>query len=206
MEIKLVSAESNGFHDFDISGAGTIYRATVSNEIKNGEIFNIYYGNSGYVPYHGIQHRKQGGTWRGKKGIGGYLVGDLEKSICKSEVFIAESANSEKFYSHIEKKYKKCDCADLHFGKTSTRKVIAVDLAYPEYQRQSKRSIVLLGNCRECAKPLPYGHGFGECWSNGLDNLKRLAESEARQEIQWDAIITSIDDVEKSTINNHPTL
>lgn len=88
MIVKLVST-ANGFYDFDISDAGSIRRVTVSEEIKFGDHFNIYYGDGHY-----IQHRKEGAKWLGKKGIGGYLTGDLEKSIRKSSVFIGESVNS----------------------------------------------------------------------------------------------------------------
>jgi hypothetical protein len=83
MITKLVSTE-NGFYDFDVMDAGSISRATVSEVIQPGDMFNLYYGDPD-------NRRKEGAMWLSKQGISGYLTGDLEKSIRASNVFISES-------------------------------------------------------------------------------------------------------------------
>lgn len=81
--LRLVSA-TNGFHDFDVTGAGSIRRVTVRDDVKRGDVFNVYYGESS----------KGGAKWLGSKGVKGYLVGDLEKSIKASGVYaVATNAN-----------------------------------------------------------------------------------------------------------------
>ncbi|MFV8385221.1 hypothetical protein ACNO5E_14125 [Vibrio parahaemolyticus] len=70
MEIRLVSTE-HGYHDFDVADAELVKRVTVDENIKKGDMFNIY--------LHG--GKKVGGIWRGEKGVKGYLVGDLKDSI-----------------------------------------------------------------------------------------------------------------------------
>lgn len=189
MQINLVST-SNGYYDFDISEAGTVRRVTVSENIKHGEMFNIYYGDGHYIP-----HRKAGATWLGKKGIGGYLVGDLEKSIRKAEVFIAETIDSDEFYNVAAKKHCKCTCSDPYVKDQSMRTLLAVDLDHPEYGRSTSRNIIYLSKCGRCSKPLTHGTGFGSFYSNGLSNLKQLAEKEARCEIEWNSIISSINEL-----------
>lgn len=76
MQIKLVSTE-NGIYDFDVINAGSINRVTVSESIKKGDIFNVYFGASG----------KEGGVWKGTKGVSGYLTGDLELSIKETNAY-----------------------------------------------------------------------------------------------------------------------
>lgn len=70
MEIRLVSTE-HGYHDFDVADSELVKRVTVDENVKKGDLFNIY--------LHG--GNKIGGTWKGEKGVKGYLIGDLEDSI-----------------------------------------------------------------------------------------------------------------------------
>ncbi len=81
MELKLVST-ANGLYDFDVIDADGIHRVTVPEDVQYGDSFNIYCDNDAGDPC-----RKVGGVWMGKTGIGGYLVGDLDKSICNSVAF-----------------------------------------------------------------------------------------------------------------------
>ncbi len=79
MQVRLVSTE-NGFYDFDVTEAGSIKRVTVASDIKQGDMFNVYYGDSS----------KEGAIWQGKSGVSGYLIGDVERSIVHSEIYKAE--------------------------------------------------------------------------------------------------------------------
>jgi hypothetical protein len=76
MQIKLVSTE-NGLYDFDVIDAGSISRVTVSETIKKGDTFNIYFGESS----------KEGGIWQGDNGVSGFLTRDLESSIKASNAY-----------------------------------------------------------------------------------------------------------------------
>lgn len=189
MQLKLVSTE-NGFHDFDVSGAGTIRRVTVCENIKYGGAFNIYYGDG-----HTIAHRKGSGKWLGRKGVEGYLVGDVEKSIRKSEIFIGEAVDSEAFYRALSKQFCRCMCSDPYIENPLERKVLGVDLDHSEYSRASSRYIVYLYTCGRCSKDLTGGTSFGSLGSHGLENLKALAQNEARTAIEWDCVITSLSQV-----------
>lgn len=186
MDIRLVSTE-NGFHDFDVSGAGTIRRVTVSENIKKGESFNIYFGDGHYVP-----HRKESAVWHGNKGVAGYLIGDLEKSIRKSDVFIGESVDSDRFYRKVTEKHCSCLCSDPVTNSDKERRVLAVDLDHPDYGRESSRYIIFKTSCKKCEKSLTFGAGVGSFHSTGIDNLKHLAAKEAREPIDWNNVITNI--------------
>ena len=83
MQLELVTT-SSGFYDYDVTGAGTIYRACVGDTISYGDIFNIYSLND-----EGRPSRKEGGIWLGRQGVKGNITADLEKSIKKSQTFIA---------------------------------------------------------------------------------------------------------------------
>jgi len=184
---KLISA-SNGVYGFDITNAGTIGRATISDGIKFGDMFEIEFGDGHYVP-----KQKEQVKWLGKKGIGGYLVGDLEKSISKSAVFIGESMDSSAFYELVAKKHCDCHCDSpaLKHGSESERKVIAFDLDTPTYSRDESRNLIYLSVCVNCSKALTHGTGVGSFHTTGEDELKALAEKTASVSIDFDSIITS---------------
>ncbi|MEZ9701225.1 hypothetical protein AB4455_06135 [Vibrio sp. 10N.261.46.E12] len=79
MITKLVSTE-NGFYDFDVTDVGSIRRVTISDTIKPGEMFNVYYGESS----------KGSVIWKGKNSVEGYLIGDVERSLVQSDIYLAE--------------------------------------------------------------------------------------------------------------------
>ena len=186
---KLVSTE-NGFYDFDITDAGSIRRVTISENIKKGDSFNIYYGDGHYTP-----HRKERCTWVGSNGIGGYLTGDVEKSVRKSSVYIGESIRSEELYKKVANKFCDCRCSEPVTNSDKSRSVLAVDLDAPDYGREQSRYIIFLTDCRKCKQPLTFGTGVGSFHSTGTVNLKHLAEKEARQAIDWNNTITSVNDI-----------
>lgn len=191
MNLHLVST-ANGFHDFDVSGAGSIHRVTVSEKIKRGNMFNIYYGDGHYV-----KHQKTSGKWLGTKGIAGYLVGDLEKSIRATDLFVGEGMDSEKFYHAVAEMYSDCDCVNPVFKSGASKRVVAVDLDHPDQVRQSSRYIVFLGKCSCCAKDTTVGTGLGSFNQIGLDNLKRLAEKKNGSKINWSGVVTSFAEMAK---------
>lgn len=184
MQLKLVSTE-NGFFDFNVSGAGTIRRVTVSDDIKYGDAFNIYYGDG-----HTISHRKGSGRWLGRQGA--QLASDVEKSIRKSQIFIGEAVDSEAFYRALSKRFCHCMCSDPYIEDPLEREILGVDLDYPEYGRASSRYVVYLYTCGRCLKALTGGRSFGSYCSHGLGSLKALAQKEARTAIGWGSIITSL--------------
>ncbi|CAH1588469.1 conserved hypothetical protein [Vibrio jasicida] len=187
IQINLVSSE-NGFHDFDVQGAGFINRVTVSNDIQRGDMFNIYHG------YSDENSRKSTGIWLGDKGIGGYLTGDLEKSIRRSDVFIGETMDSDYFYAMVAKKHCKCNCKSPSVrSRYENRTLIAVDLDSTEFERESSRFNVYTGSCISCGELVTFGNQIGSFNSTGLDHLKDLAVKEHRGPIEWGNVITSRD-------------
>lgn len=80
MIIKLVSSDTDTYL-FDVVDAGSIVRASVNSGIRYGDVFEL--------ETHSGQHFET--VWLGGTGISGYLVGDVEKSIRSSELFISES-------------------------------------------------------------------------------------------------------------------
>jgi hypothetical protein len=182
IEIKLVKTQSP-FHDFDVSGAGTIRRVTISPDIKLGDTFNIFFGDGHYVP-----KQKEGATWLGKTG---YSLADVEKSIRRSSVFIGESMDSAKFYARVAKKYCACGCKEPYLKDRKHGNVIAVDLEQPDYSRSSSRNIVYLSECGRCGKELTHGTGIGSFCTVGEVELMALAEKQAGCSIDFGAIVTS---------------
>lgn len=185
LELTLTSSD-RGYLDFNIKGAGTIRRATVAHKIKHGDTFHIYYGDGEYTP-----HQKEPAAWLGYDGTSADILNDLKKSILSSSVFIGESINSGDFYTKVAKQFSKCQCDEPALTFAENKQVIAVDLDYPEYARNSSRSIVFLGSCQHCNKELTYGTGFGSFCTTGETKLKELAEKEAQGSIDFDSIITS---------------
>lgn len=169
MKITLISSEHD-FFDYNISDAGSIYRACVSATIKVGDIFNIYHGDG----------KKSGVIWKGS----------LEKSIELSEVYKGVTKNSESFYDHFSEIYNKCGCEDPSVKKGSS-KIIAVDLESPEYERDSSRWIVWLGACNCCGKDLTHGANFGYYSITGVTEIKEAAKNAARELINWSKVLTS---------------
>lgn len=70
MNITLVST-SNGFNDFDIAEYRGVKRATVSPNIKKGELFNVYLEEGAKI----------GAIWLGRVGVN---QTDLQRSIQKA--------------------------------------------------------------------------------------------------------------------------
>jgi hypothetical protein len=187
IDIKLVHTE-NGFHDFNISNAGTIRSVTVSESIQFGEVFKIFYGDGHYVPHQMVRT-----TWLGRKDILGHLM-DLDKSIRHSDIFIGESTDSDKFYKMVAKKHCDCRCNEPRLADrydNATRTLLAFDLDFPEYSRSCSRHIIYLSKCGKCSKALTHGTGVGSFCTTGKDKLKALAEKEADMTIDFDSIITS---------------
>lgn len=184
MKIELISTD-NGFFDFNVTGAGTIHRVTVGEDIKRGDLFNIYYGDGSYTP-----HRKEGAVWQGKKGIQQGVTDYLEKSIRKSDVFIGESADSDLFYKKVATKHCKCNCTSPTIqNRYGNRMLLAVDLEHPEYGRNSSRHIIWLAQCAICGEELTFGSGIGSFHSHGIEQLKQLAEKVNRAPIDWEKVI-----------------
>lgn len=183
---RLVSTE-HGFYDFDISDAGTIRRVKVPEDVQYGQPITLYYGDGHYVP-----HRKETTRWLGRRGVAGYLTGDLEKSIRKSPVFVGESADSGLFYRKLARKHCVCGCTAPYVKDVSARQVLGVDLGYPEYGRSSGRYIVYIGECGGCGQDLTFGDSFCSFYSTGHENLKALAQREFGSAIDWSNTVTSI--------------
>jgi len=184
MKIQIVST-SHGYSECDITGAGSITRVKVLDRIKYGDIFNIYYGRSS----------KEGGTWKGKKTTKETFHADLKKSIRAANVFIAESIDSEVFYKKTACAFCDCECINPSILDTNDKKVLAVDLEWPEYGRDSSRYIVFLSECGKCGEDLTYGSGFGSFNSSGLPELKKLAEDSTGLVIDWPKTMTSISEL-----------
>lgn len=53
--VTSLHASSNGFHDYDVIGHTLLRRVAIPHGIKEGEMFNVYYGESS----------KAGAVWRG---------------------------------------------------------------------------------------------------------------------------------------------
>lgn len=186
MQIRLVSSK-RGYHDFDVTDAGSIHRVCVSNNIKHGDIFNIYYGESS----------KEGGVWLGRKGIAGYLIGDLEKSLRKAPVFIGETLDSHKFYRRVSEQFNECKCSTSKLKPGAMGKVIAVDLDYADYTRPEGRWIVFINKCDTCKKQLTHGSTYSAHSTTGLKELKAQAQKSTKDVIDWNSVITSIEKLER---------
>lgn len=76
MAFELVSSE-HGNLDFNVINSAPIHRVVIPQDIKCGDIFNLYHGESS----------KAGISWVGKFGCKDYDVKDIERSIRASDFF-----------------------------------------------------------------------------------------------------------------------
>lgn len=171
---------------FDITEAGSITGATVSLNIQHGDPFNIYYGDAD-------NSRKQSSSWKGHKTTKETLQADLEKSIQESAVFLGESINSEDFYNAALKSHCDCTCSKPVIRNANEKKVIAVDLDSPEYDRSSGRYIVFSCWCESCDKKLIHGTTLGCFRVPSLNGLKERAQLKSEKLIDWPNVITSLE-------------
>ncbi|HHB1594870.1 TPA: hypothetical protein ACN33X_001586 [Vibrio parahaemolyticus] len=80
MNVQLVSrADSN--HVFEIEGMGSISIATIPSSIQKGERFT-------FITSEGEKHQA---LWQGKSGISGYLIGDVERSLVNTQLYMEEN-------------------------------------------------------------------------------------------------------------------
>ena len=186
MQFTAIPTERN-LLDFDVKGAGSIYRATLPIDIKYGDTFNIYHGKSS----------KSSAVWLGRKGTQGDINKDLCKSVSNTGLYKGESVNSDEFFDKMVDKFSQCECEDPRPTKASMEpeKVIGVDLFRPDYVRISGRWMVSLAECDSCHKPLTISSGFDMNCPAGEPNLKAAASKRAKQDIDFDSIITSVIDL-----------
>lgn len=171
MKLTLVN-DFHGYSDYNVTGAGTITRMTAGENIKKGDMFNIFYG----------ENSKAGSKW----------LGDAESSLRASEVFQAITIDSEGFYNALFNSHSTCSCAKPS-STEGLYKLIAVDLEYPEYSRDTCRWMVWLTKCTDCKKDVTFGRVFGNPSIRGLADIKAEAEEETKQAIDWKSIQTTRD-------------
>lgn len=80
--VKLISAEG-GTHEYNVTKAGSIHKAIVTEGIKAGDEFSIYLSD-------GSKENKAKALWVGCNDSAGYATMDVARSIVKSDVFLQQ--------------------------------------------------------------------------------------------------------------------
>ncbi|MCY9874780.1 hypothetical protein [Vibrio barjaei] len=173
---------AHGFCDFDIVNAGSIYRVTVSDTIKNGDMFNVFYANGS----------KGAGFWKGKAGCPTDQIMALRQSIENCEVFKQESIDSENFFLALVDHHQSCSCTiPTPASSKQDFTLIGVDLESADFQRDNGRYLVYKTPCKKCNEDTIFAHAFCPSSSTGEEHLKSLATRHHREAINWDSITTS---------------